>query len=202
MDKTSSNERKYHTSNPVKRALLAHFTDALVRQVGLLKPTRLLEAGCGEGFVTKSIIAAYPNISINAIDIDPDTVEKARWRNPAADITKGNVTTLDFDDDSFDLVLCTEVLEHLEEPHLALDETCPVSNKYVILSVLNEPLFRLLYLIALNHWALNHWRKLGNTPGHINHWGLRGLYKLVQPHIEVITTINPPPWNIVVGYLR
>lgn len=197
MDKTSSNERKYHTSNPVKRALLSHFIDALVQQVGLLKPTRLLEAGCGEGFVTKSIIAAYPNISINAIDIDPDAVEKARERNPAADITKGNVTTLDFDDDSFDLVLCTEVLEHLEEPHLALDELCRVSNRYVILSVPNEPLFRLLNLIALNHW-----RELGNAPGHINHWGLRGLIKLVQPHIEVITTISPPPWNIVVGCLR
>ncbi|MFW9827683.1 MAG: class I SAM-dependent methyltransferase [Candidatus Thorarchaeota archaeon] len=43
-----------------------------------------------------------------------------------------------FDDNSFHTVVCTEVLEHLENIHEIFDELCRVSNKYIIISLPNN----------------------------------------------------------------
>jgi SAM-dependent methyltransferase len=42
-----------------------------------------------------------------------------------------------FGDDSFDVVLCLDVLEHLENIHLVFDELCRVSSKFVVISLPN-----------------------------------------------------------------
>ncbi|MFW9821459.1 MAG: class I SAM-dependent methyltransferase [Candidatus Thorarchaeota archaeon] len=43
-----------------------------------------------------------------------------------------------FKDNSFHTVVCTDVLEHLENIHEIFDELCRVSNKYVIISLPNN----------------------------------------------------------------
>ncbi len=45
--------------------------------------------------------------------------------------------TLPFDDNSYDCVLCLDVLEHIESLHSTFDELCRVSSKYVIISLPN-----------------------------------------------------------------
>ena len=42
-----------------------------------------------------------------------------------------------FQDRQFDFVVCTEVLEHLENFHEMVDELCRVSNKYILISLPN-----------------------------------------------------------------
>ena len=44
---------------------------------------------------------------------------------------------LPYEDNSFDVVLCTDVLEHLDNIHEVFDELCRVSKKYVIISLPN-----------------------------------------------------------------
>jgi SAM-dependent methyltransferase len=44
---------------------------------------------------------------------------------------------LPFPDKSFDVVLCLDVLEHLEKIHFVFDELCRVSKQYVIVSLPN-----------------------------------------------------------------
>jgi len=42
-----------------------------------------------------------------------------------------------FADNSFDLVVCTEVLEHLDDFHVMVDELFRVSDRYVLISLPN-----------------------------------------------------------------
>ena len=52
-----------------------------------------------------------------------------------------------FEDNSFDTVVCTEVLEHLDNLHEVFDDLCRVSNKFVIISLPNNWLtFKFLLL--------------------------------------------------------
>ena len=44
---------------------------------------------------------------------------------------------LPYEDNSFDVVLCTDVLEHLDNIYKVFDELCRVSKKYVIISLPN-----------------------------------------------------------------
>ncbi|GAB4274519.1 MAG: hypothetical protein Kow0080_23010 [Candidatus Promineifilaceae bacterium] len=45
--------------------------------------------------------------------------------------------SIPFPDNSFDTVLCLDVLEHIDNPHHIFDELCRVSRKYVIISLPN-----------------------------------------------------------------
>jgi len=45
--------------------------------------------------------------------------------------------TIPFPDNSFDCVLCLDVLEHVDNTHKVFDELCRVTRKYVIISLPN-----------------------------------------------------------------
>ena len=58
-------------------------------------------------------------------------------------IIRADVQDLGFDDDSFDIVVCLQVLEHLPDPVKAICELARVARRQVIISVPHEPFFSL-----------------------------------------------------------
>jgi ubiquinone/menaquinone biosynthesis C-methylase UbiE len=103
---------------------------------------------------------------------------------------------LPFEDASFDLVVCCEVLEHLEHPGRGLAEAVRVAKKAVLVSTPREPLWRVLN-VARGRYL----RDLGNTPGHVQHFGRRSLVRLVESRLRVVETRTPVPWTVVLGSL-
>jgi len=61
-----------------------------------------------------------------------------------------------------DLVIACEVLEHLDAPDQALSELQRVCRGQALVSVPNEPLWRMLNVARGKYW-----RSPGNTPGHL-----------------------------------
>jgi 2-polyprenyl-3-methyl-5-hydroxy-6-metoxy-1,4-benzoquinol methylase len=83
---------------------------------------RVLDAGCGVGY--GAVILAQSGASeVIGIDIAPNVVATAaKAKLPNLVFAPGDVTRLPYEDDHFDLVVCFEVIEHLAERDLALDE--------------------------------------------------------------------------------
>lgn len=188
---------KYHTRNPVARWLMSGFLDsfdALLDRVGEV-PTAL-EAGCGEGELTIRI-ARSTGGRVNAFDISPEVVAEAHTRIAAAGLAApvslgtASIYELNPDRDRVDLVVCCEVLEHLDEPEKAVEKLASVCGKYLIASVPREPIWR-----ALNMARGKYWRDLGNTPGHYQHWSSRGFSALLQQHFEILELRRPLPWTM------
>lgn len=75
---------------------------------------RVLEIGCGEGYFTKHI--AKTGAEIVAIDISPELIETAKGAVPADNVTFQieNAYEMSFDDESFDTVIGSSTLHHLE----------------------------------------------------------------------------------------
>ena len=90
--------------------------------------------------------------------------------------------------------MCTEVLEHLDEPRAALGELLRVARRAVLLTVPHEPLFRLGNLARGRYAA-----RLGSTPGHRSTWGRRGFTRLVGEQAEVERWRSLFPWQLVVA---
>jgi SAM-dependent methyltransferase len=82
----------------------------------------VLDAGCGRGYGSR-ILAGAGAARVVGVDIDPDAIDRAR--SAVRDQTEwlvGDITVLPFAADSFDVVVCFEVIEHLEQQTDALRE--------------------------------------------------------------------------------
>ncbi len=75
-----------------------------------------LEVGYGAGAVLVSLAPSVNKLVGIDLDADPVVVKQALLsRGLAADLRKGSVYELPYDDGAFDLVVCFSVFEHLHE---------------------------------------------------------------------------------------
>jgi 2-polyprenyl-3-methyl-5-hydroxy-6-metoxy-1,4-benzoquinol methylase len=184
---------KYGSANPIERRLMAGFMsdlDALVERSGAKEAH---EVGCGEGEV--SIRLASRGIRVRGTDAFPEVLEEARGRAAAAgvqiDFEATAVEQLDSDRHAAELVVCCEVLEHLEDPARGLEVLAGLARPWLIASVPREPLWR-----ALNLARLAYVSDLGNTPGHLSHWSKRAFERFLGERFEVVDLRSPLPWTM------
>jgi ubiquinone/menaquinone biosynthesis C-methylase UbiE len=184
---------KYGTRNPVARAMMRGFLGAVRSLYTRVAPASVLEVGCGEGRLAHHLVTSAPRPE-RFVVTDTDLVCLAKDLDPLLEARTASVYELPFEDRSFDLVVCCEVLEHLREPSRGLAEVARVARRAVIVSTPREPLWRILN-VARGRYL----RDLGNTPGHVGHFSRRSLQRLVGAHLPVITTRTPVPWTVVLA---
>jgi 2-polyprenyl-3-methyl-5-hydroxy-6-metoxy-1,4-benzoquinol methylase len=88
-------------------------------------PVRVLDAGCGDGINLSFLdrLAESRRWSTKLIGADYSTLRITRARNQhASGLVQTSLTALGFDDSSFDVVLCNQVLEHVPDCPTALRE--------------------------------------------------------------------------------
>jgi 2-polyprenyl-3-methyl-5-hydroxy-6-metoxy-1,4-benzoquinol methylase len=185
---------KYGTSNPVARRLMAGFMGQLDELVDRTGATEAHEVGCGEGEL--AIRLARRGIRMRGTDAFPQVLEEARRRAATAgaeiDFEATPVEQLDPARHAAELIVCCEVLEHLDDPERALDVLAGLARPWLIASVPREPLWR-----ALNLARLSYVGDLGNTPGHLNHWSRKAFVELLGRHGTVEEIRSPFPWTML-----
>jgi SAM-dependent methyltransferase len=80
-----------------------------------LRPSRVLDLGCGSGDSIDLFRSVDPEVSWVGADIEESPEVAARVRDDAEFVTFDG-RTLPFEDASFELVYCKQVLEHVEHP--------------------------------------------------------------------------------------
>ena len=187
---------KYGTRNSLARRLVDGFLTAFDEMVDATGAVSALEAGCGEGEL--SLRLARRGIRTRAFDISPDLIagatQRARETGLPVDFRVDDIYTFDVADCSEDLLVCCEVLEHLPRPEAAIERIAAAAGGFVVLSVPREPVWRCLNLLRLHYLG-----RLGNTPGHLQHWSKRGFVELVARHFTVVRVASPLPWTLVLA---
>jgi ubiquinone/menaquinone biosynthesis C-methylase UbiE len=87
----------------------------------------LLDVGCGPGTITVDLAKRVAPGQVVGVDASESVLEgaaRAAEEASCANVTfqVGDITTLDFEDDSFDIVHAHQVLQHLADPVAALEE--------------------------------------------------------------------------------
>jgi SAM-dependent methyltransferase len=104
-----------------------------------LAPSALLDVGSGRGTFLWPLLDAFSYLPITSIDRDERRVADILAVRDGGfnylDARSMDVTSLKFDDGSFDLVTMLEVLEHIPEAQKALDEVVRVAGRFVLVSV-------------------------------------------------------------------
>lgn len=202
---TGNTYDKYGSSNPVVRRLMAGFERTLDELFAQAAPDSVLDVGCGEGVLTERWAQRRsgdrpPPRRVLGIDLeDPKLAAEWAARAGPANLSFAAVAVqaLPFDDGEFDLVAATEVLEHVDDPRLALAQMARVARRWLLVSVPHEPLWR-----ALNLARGAYVRELGNTPGHLNHWTRASFVRLLGVYGEVVRTRSPFPWTMLLVRIR
>jgi SAM-dependent methyltransferase len=180
-DHSSPNLHKYTSGGRLYHWHLRQFMHVLYDTLAQTAPQSVLDAGCGEGFVTRFLRRQNADWRLTGIDVSAEAVAYARRHadHEAGDARYccGNLYDLPFDDDAFDTVLCSEVLEHLDHPDRAFGELHRVARRSVVVSVPREPYFQWLNDLGR---ALN----LSPDPGHVNFWDHDGFRQFVRRHLR------------------
>ena len=191
---TTTNFEKHTTVNPVSKFFLNNFYSVLVAEIKKLHPESILDVGCGEGFTLARLKSEKIGTKWEGIEYMDEAIEIGKKMHPDLVIKKGDIYKLPYKDNSFDVVICTEVLEHLEDPKSALLELKRVSKDHLILSVPNEPLFTVSRILRGKNIL-----KLGAHPEHIQHWSEGDFRKFVDSCVNVVTAKTPLPWTMVLA---
>jgi 2-polyprenyl-3-methyl-5-hydroxy-6-metoxy-1,4-benzoquinol methylase len=177
----------------VERRLVRGFCDELERLAIGSGARDVHEVGCGEGELLLRL--ARRGLSARGSDVSESVIEEARGRAAAAQLEVSfratPIEALDPSADRAELVLCCEVLEHLDDPEAALEVVAALARPWAIVSVPREPLWRLL-----NLGRLKYVRDLGNTPGHLQHWSRRSFLGFLERRLEVVAVRTPVPWTM------
>lgn len=103
------------------------------------QPKSVLDVGCGTGNnLTVPLAKRFPQISFTAADTDPTSIEYAS-KHHALDNLKIRLLDDIADEEKFDLVIASEVIEHVEEPKAFLKSLSEktTSEGHIILTLPN-----------------------------------------------------------------
>lgn len=131
---------------------------ALLGRAGTAGDLQLLDAGCGTG---RNMLEFAALGSVQGVDPSPDAIEFCRRRGLEA-VREGRLESLPFEDGSFDLILATDVLEHIRDDRVALRELRRVA----------APQGRLLVTVPAYRWL---WSQHDTIHHHFRRYTLTAL---------------------------
>ncbi len=196
---TGNTYDKYGSKNPLVRRMMDKFEGTLEELFERAAPSSILDVGCGEGVLTHQWAERLGDGRIVGIDLDEPEL-KAAWQHrqrPNLEYRVLEATKLPFADGEFEVATAIEVLEHVPEPASTIAEMSRVAEKFMLVSVPREPLWR-----ALNMARGSYLKDLGNTPGHVNHWSKRAFVKELSAVGKVVETRSPFPWTMLLVDVR
>ena len=118
---------KVMMNNPVRSAVQRWFeTPRMLELGGPLPGGRVLEVGCGRGVGAEILLERLGAERVDAFDLDPDMVRRARQRlarfGDRVRLWTGDVTTIDAPDDTYDAVFDFAIIHHVPRWRDALAE--------------------------------------------------------------------------------
>ena len=114
----------------------ANVAKKLIEFYSLDSNSKVLDIGCGKGFLLFEMIKLIPNLKIYGLDISKYAIANSK-REISDKLIIGNANNLPFEDNYFDLVISINTLHCLKCPDLerSLIEMQRVSKKYKYLCV-------------------------------------------------------------------
>ena len=104
------------------------FQEELKKNKGQAESLRVLDTGCGDGWMIYKLKAAFSDeyklhftgVDISELDIDFADKRKEYFSHDDCEFKVMDVDNLSFKDGEFDIIICSEVIEHLKNPEILI----------------------------------------------------------------------------------
>ncbi len=104
----------------VRRKLIEEIADHVAPLIA--DCARVVDIGCGVGDLLMALRNRRPSIKTFGCDFSEKAVAGAKARLPEGEFVRHVIKDLPYGNQAFDVVLCTDTLEHLEQPALVVEE--------------------------------------------------------------------------------
>jgi SAM-dependent methyltransferase len=151
---------------------------ALVDRYGLTAASRVLDVGCGKGFLLYELTQILPGVTVRGLDVSAYAIEHSK-EEVRGQLIVGDAAALPFENDSFDLVVSLGTLHNLPIGKLwtALEEIERVGRgaKYVMVESYRDERekMNLLYwqLTCKSFYSVEDWEWLYGRAGYRGDYG-------------------------------
>jgi 2-polyprenyl-3-methyl-5-hydroxy-6-metoxy-1,4-benzoquinol methylase len=110
-----------------------HLRRIVIDFIRPLQFNSVLDVGCGQGTLLTNVAAVAPHAELYGTDFSITALQMAKQRLPDAVFTIMDVTHNTYQA-AFDLVLCTDVLEHIEDDVAAIQNLARLTKKYLLIA--------------------------------------------------------------------
>jgi methionine biosynthesis protein MetW len=180
----------------------------VLNHVSLLRPRRLLDIGCGTGNLLSMLQVNVDEVY--GVEVSKTAVQACKDKGLAVFYVDVNNEKLPFGSSFFDVVICSEVLEHLFDPDFLMEEIYRVlsAKGYLVLTTPNLAwwLNRILLLFGFQPYNTEVSSRLNlgkprnvyeGVAGHIRPFTWRSLKELLSIYgFEVVKYFGTHDWNI------
>ncbi len=147
----------------------------------------ILDMGCGEGIGLEKLKKQFPQKMVLGIDLERENVEICKRYQ--LDVVRSNVYNLALKNESIDLCICIDMLEHLNEPLNGLKELSRILKKGGLL-VMTIPNDRNFFIARI---AMFMFKEAFYDAGHEKKWTPRSITRLfLDAGLEIQERKNLP----------
>lgn len=163
------------------RKRLMHVNSYLRQCLNNPEVSTFLDVGCAEGYYINLVSHIRRDLDCVGVDVSSTYLKKAKLRNPNAEFILCDAEFLPFKKRAFDVVLCSEVLEHLPNYPRALKELLDAGNVFLTLSFPGHSfLYKITSKLPPLRKAID--RLFAHNVGHISDVTIDFVKSLVQAH--------------------
>lgn len=147
-------KKENSTTHPWEIARVKVIADLFRTHIPLEKNKKVLEIGCGDGYIIKTLAKKFPKLSWSAIDINFDNhfIKELQEGNPSIRFYK---KYKDIKNEKYDLLLFFDVLEHIEDSVFFLRDAVEKLLKIDGMVLITVPAFQSLFTdhdVFLKHY--------------------------------------------------
>ena len=186
----------YYAKAPLPIRLIERRRLEIIREfAGDVRGLELAEVGSGGGHVLRM----FPDARLTAIDVSSAFLEIAQKTLTGYDVRfiKGEVDKLDLPSASFDRIICTEVLEHTQDPEAILAPIARLLRPYgvAVITVPNDPLILKLKDVVRRspaYYVLRDRIQWGGDEFHIHQWTPDAFERLLDRNFRITDRRSAP----------
>jgi len=165
---------------------------------------RVLDVGCGQGQLLRELSVAFPGATLSGSDVSRTSVAETKRQNPTLEILHMDLQAADFEAAQaerlgrFDVIVCSEVVEHLPDDALAVARLSALlaPRGKLVITVPGGKMSRFDQLIGhQRHYSVARLRELAEGAGlavlDVLAWGFpfQNLYRSV---VRLVSRVSLP----------
>jgi ubiquinone/menaquinone biosynthesis C-methylase UbiE len=188
MFKKYGNLKYYYHPNLFIRYVERKKAKFIIKQLFFEKNKNILDIGCGDGYVLEKL---HEN-SIG-LDVSFTAIKNLKKRLVNKKVVIGDAEYLPFKKNSFYEIICSELLEHVENPEKVLQEISRVIKRdgNILLTIPNEPLInKLKYMLGQKPYE---W--------HLHEFNLKLFKQLLNENLKITKIDRIPFFFLPIRYV-